>query len=91
MNNIDSRATEADRIAVLSEICQTMEHSGYPATTRLEVLKGVVNIHQQMEQEVAEGKIPRWRSGQQILAHKKRNQLRHKDTWFQRGDHTTTI
>ena len=44
-----------------------------------------------MEHEIAEGKIPRCRNGQQILAYTERNQLRHRNTWFLRRDHMTTI
>ena len=91
MNNCSSGITENEKNEILSKFMNSLRVSGYYAPYRFQILKGIINRAQQIEDEVKSGTRDRYRSREAILLKKKQSVGNFTNTWFLKGDITNVL
>ena len=87
---LDTHTTQEDRKQVLEKFLNTLRLSGYGVPVRRDILRGALLRNEEMERLFGNGR-PRYRDREAIREQKALKRDCHVDTWFLRGDHTTTL
>ena len=82
LQNISPGVSVEEKNKILAKFMNSLRISGYDKKYRFELLKGVIEKHQQNENEILAGNRVRYRTGAQILAQKQQKTGQFTDTWF---------
>ena len=88
---MDTMTWAEEGARVLGEYLNTLRKSGYDQAYRLDVLQGLLEWRRTNEEDILRGRKRRYRSGEQIKAQKAEDRLGHCNTWFLRGEVTSTL
>ena len=91
IRNCSSGVTEGEKTRILSSYMNTLRISGYLAPYRFQILKGVLNRQQQIEEEIARGDRVRFRNRLQIVTQKQQTVGNYPNTWFLKADTTNIL
>ena len=91
MQAMDRTTWEQEGARVLGEYLNTLRKSGYDHAYRLDVLQGLLEWRRTNEEDIQQGRKTRYRSGEQIREMKAEDRLGHSNTWFLRGEITSTL
>ena len=75
----------------LSEFSNTMRISGYSENYRFDILKGAVKRHREMLDLAQKGEITLYRNREEIMVTKKEKGGSSPNTWYLKGNKTTTL
>ena len=84
---MDTSTSVGERNPVLEEFMYSLRHSVYDQRYRHDILGGIIQLGALMQ----ENNGPRYRSREEIERDKEQRTGRFKNTWFLRGDATTTL
>ena len=91
MRNCDEFTSRLERQEELSKFSNRMRVSGYSQKFRQEMLKGVVERWDKVEQEVREGTRIKYRNRREIREQKAKSGGRSSATWFMKGETSGTV
>ena len=91
MRNCDQSTSRMERQNELTKFANRMRVSGYNERFRHDMVKGVIERWDRVEQEVREGERVMYRNRKEIKDHKVQSGGRSSSTWFMKGGVSGTV
>ena len=91
LRNTSADTNELEKINNMSEYMNSLRVSGYDLKYRYNLLKGIQQLYDSQECDIALGVRDRFRSREQILAAKEQKIGKYPATWFLRGKNQNTL
>ena len=88
---MDGNCTDGEINGVMAEFSYSMMVSGYPESTRRDIVKGVLERSEEVEKEIREGTRIRFRTRSEIDEQKRKDKNRHRNTWYLKGGATGVL
>ena len=91
LRNLSPGIGQSERIQTLNFLSYQMLISGYDQHYRVNMIKGILERQDQVDQQVRDGTFVKYRSRDQIMDAKSKKLGKHPNTWFLDGTHVNTL
>ena len=88
---MDDSCTEEEVNHVMAEFCYSMMVSGYSVGTRRDIVNGVLERVDKVEEEIRAGTRIRFRNRSEIDQMRESDLNKHRNTWYLRGGATGVL
>ena len=91
LRHMDDSCTDEEVNYVMAEFCHSMMVSGYSAGTRWDIVKGVMERMDVINEEIRAGTRIRFRNRSEIDEMRSNDLNNHRNTWYLRGGATSVL